>query len=652
MALENLTVWTIPPDWQNEITETLEFLTGILTSPIGAEQRFSLRITPRRFFEMTFKPVGPTRTLFDLFMQRASGSSIYAPLWHDSNRLTASAVVGSSALTIASTVDTELADCPGVFIQGKGPFDYEIAQRSSVTATQILLGSPLVHTWPAGSRVFPLQKSRIETQPSVTRMADRAFTSRVKFSSELPNPTSASITLATYNDHFVLEREPNDVQDLTYTYARLMTELDSQTGKRTRFDLNAWGVTTQQFAFFLKGRADHQWARAFFYALAGRRIPLFIPTFTADLDVLSIQSTTQFIVTRCGLTDFGPPFRGREHIVFHFYNGTRLYRKIISSSLVGDGSTELVTIDTPFGVPVQPANLHRVSFLSLSRLDQDSLEIVHHTDTHGLATCTTLFRSIPQVRQPIPDPSEDNDDDTGNPSGSGARVYFEITPVVTGTNAGFGGGGYSICFGLAGSLFNLDNPHSLNFNTDDPGMAEGLFWNYIEEGDGDGWGYPARAASGPYLGAVNQVIGVAIDFSTSQIWLKNITLDSEWTGDGGGPTPDPVTGFHGYTFGAASGSTPIHGDVFILGGAGRDGTLLPQPVMTMNASGPFTGDLPTGFVAANTTFNSSDIAPPDMTTGDKLVLSNGDLTITAGVIPGASQPTAFVRSVRSWSHSG
>lgn len=55
--LDALPVWTISPDWSDGITETLEWLTGLLASPIGAEQRFGLRLTPRRSFEMTFKPV-------------------------------------------------------------------------------------------------------------------------------------------------------------------------------------------------------------------------------------------------------------------------------------------------------------------------------------------------------------------------------------------------------------------------------------------------------------------------------------------------------------------------------------------------------------------------------------------------------------------
>lgn len=646
MALDSLAVWPIAPDWSGEITETLEFLTGVLASPIGAEQRISFRLTPRRSFEMTFKPVGPIRTLFDLFMQRASGSDIWLPLWHDSNRLTVAEAAGSTVLNIGSTAYTEFADCPGAILY-KSPFDYEIVEHSSVNSTQILLSGATVNDWPIRSRIFPLQRVRIEQQPSTARKASFALETRVKFSCDAANPTSATITIPTFNDHYVLEREPNDVSDLSYIYDRLLAELDNQTGRRTRNDLNQWGITTQQFAFFLRGRADHAWVRALFYTLAGRRLPIFVPTFYRDIEVVAPITASTVVIKRCGITDFGPPFRGREYITIVLRDGTRLYNRIISSALIGDGTTEQLTLETAVVGTINPLSISRVSFLPLSRLDQDSIEIVHHTDTKGLATCTTIFRTIPQTRNPIPDPDSDLGKDGESPPPLYGSIYFEMTPIVCGTNAGFGGGGYSVCIGLADASFILDNPHELNFNTDDPDLANGVFWSFLEDLDGVGWSYPTRAAGGPFLAAVHDVIGIAVDFESNQIWLKNVTRNSAWTGKGSG-TPDPTTKTDGFSF-SPSGSSPITGDICILGGVGRDPSV-PAPVLNVNFSGTFAGLTPSGYTAAGGTFNPSDKAPDDMTTGPKIILSNGNKTITAGVIPGVSQPTAFVRSTNSWIH--
>lgn len=87
--VEYLPVWSIPPNWQDGIGETLEWRTSVQASARGAEQRRGMRLSPRRSFEVTFTPRGPIRTLFDLFIMRAGGSEIYFPVWPDVCHLTA-----------------------------------------------------------------------------------------------------------------------------------------------------------------------------------------------------------------------------------------------------------------------------------------------------------------------------------------------------------------------------------------------------------------------------------------------------------------------------------------------------------------------------------------------------------------------------------
>lgn len=393
MALENLAIWSIPPDWQEGVTETLEWLTPVLSSVRAVEQRFALRLSPRRSFEMTFKPRGSIRTLADMFVERSGGTDIYFPIWHDQNKLIATA--SSTTLTIASVDNTEFPVCPGVFIQGDTPFNYAVTEFISVSGNVITTPGGF-DTWPIGTRIYPLVKGRIEVQPQAIRKADRAFQIRIKFSTTIPNPTTAIAVLSSYKDLFVLEREPNEVQDLSFEYSRLLAELDNQTGKRQRNNTLLWGSTVQQFAFFVKRRVDHTWFRGLLYTLQGRRNPLYVPTFFMDLDVTEDLSSSSITVKRCGYSDFAGPFgfRGRTDIVIILHDGTRLYREIVGSALIGDGDTENLTLNSGFSPAVPKERVKRISFLTRCRLDSDSIEIVHHTDSSGVATCTVNFREI------------------------------------------------------------------------------------------------------------------------------------------------------------------------------------------------------------------------------------------------------------------
>jgi len=636
-------VWTIPPDWSANVTETLEWLTSVLASPIGAEQRFAVRSTPRRSFEMTFKPHSSIRTYFDLFLERAGGSDIYLPIWHDSNKLISTVAAGGSSLILKSLAFTEFKHCPAIFIQGSNPFEYEIIEYFSESGDTLTTSTVLQNGWPAGTRIFPAIKAHIEGSSSASRKADRAYQVRVKFSSHQPNPITETIFLSTYNDQPVLTREPNDVEDLTYEYNRLIAELDNQSGLRRRKDLNAWGGVIQQFNFMLRGREDHVWLKSLLYRLEGRKKPLFIPTFFSDLEPTEILDSVNLTVKRCGYTDMGGPFRGRQMLYIQLRDGTKLFRKILSSAVIGDGTLEEITVDTAFVPTIDLADIHRISFMAVSRLDSDSIEIVHETDTYGIATCKTNFRTIANVRTPLPDPPDNQDDnETGFVVGADPHfLYFEVT-LESGT------GSHSPQIGIANDAFQIDpSPWSVDVSGSGISLAGGIFWGLSVSG-----GTPGQARSGAETTGIQMhnpvegdVIGVAVDLLNKNIWVRNVTQDpTDWYGVDHATTSDVEAFLKGVKFDSASGDREITGNIYILGGSGWEnfGPRFPLGSLTLNAGGPFVGDLPTGFSAwGNTIWNTGDASP-------HLIFSNGDKTfITDEALPGSNQPTAFVRSVSS-----
>jgi hypothetical protein len=86
IADADLPVWTIKPNWANGIRETLSWLTDVLASTYGPEQRRALRLSPRREFEMTFNPIDAVRSYFDLWLHRMGSFEFMVPLFHDAGR--------------------------------------------------------------------------------------------------------------------------------------------------------------------------------------------------------------------------------------------------------------------------------------------------------------------------------------------------------------------------------------------------------------------------------------------------------------------------------------------------------------------------------------------------------------------------------------
>lgn len=429
--IEDIAVWSIPPDWRNGVTETLDFLTAVTASPLAVEQRLGLRITPRQSFECDFTVWGPTRTLFDLLTIRGGGSPMYFPLWHDVEKLTSTLLAGATVIPM-STPFTEFTTADFLILH-RDPFTYEVAEIVSVTDTDVTIADPTAAEWPPGTRIYPLKKCKLENQPNAGRRADRAWVARARFQSLVPTLCDAAAPLGTFGDQLVLEEDPNEADTLAYVYSRKMTTLDNQTGLQNLYDVS--GFVAQSFSWFGKGREGHSRLRGLFYQLDGRRVPLWLPSVFADFDLVAdIDAADVTIdVKRCGFTLTGGPTPNRQYILIQFYDGTRLYRKITGSALLGD-TAERLDIDMALGSDVSIDMIKRISFLVLSRLNQDSVEFVHHVDTKGVTTVNSVFYADPgiagieDIDKPIDPDDPPDDDDIIDPFKTPDQKLFMYAP--------------------------------------------------------------------------------------------------------------------------------------------------------------------------------------------------------------------------------
>ncbi len=389
--IEDIPVFSLYPDWADGCTETLEFLTSVAKSPFEIEQRRGLRLTPRQSFEYSYVLFGPARTYFDLLTMRAAGSPMYVPLWHDVELTQNDRYEGDNYLTLTYFY-TELHTVDLVLVIGRDPFIYEVHEISFRGENFLTFNENLLQDWPAGTRVVPLKKCKVDEQPSTTWRADKAVVARMRFQSLEPNRIIPQNRLSNFYKQYVLEDDPNVADDLTYTYERVMSTLDNTMGLQRLNDIT--GGVVQQFAWWERGRANAYTLRGMFYALDGRRVPLWVPSQYADFElVLPITADdTNLYVKFCGFTDLGGPFNNREYILIHLRDGRRIYRKITTSSIF-DSTIEALVLDTSVGEDLAIAEVKRISFLVLSRLDQDTVEFIHHTNTKGLTTVVATFRS-------------------------------------------------------------------------------------------------------------------------------------------------------------------------------------------------------------------------------------------------------------------
>ena len=95
MAVEDLPLWTLLPNWAAGMTERLVWLSPVLASPSGAEQRFAVRQTPRRSFDLAMQAVGEERQWLDNALTTGAALRWYAPIFPDRRHTTAEAASGA-----------------------------------------------------------------------------------------------------------------------------------------------------------------------------------------------------------------------------------------------------------------------------------------------------------------------------------------------------------------------------------------------------------------------------------------------------------------------------------------------------------------------------------------------------------------------------
>jgi hypothetical protein len=388
---DTLPVWSIAPNFESGMTETLEWLTVILRSPSGAEQRRRMRISPRRYLEYDVLVGGNARTLYDLLLKSLGGgnSFFHVPVWFDMFRLTDAL----SGTTISNIQPWSEYTAGGMLILYSDPFTFEVCTVLSANNTSIVLTQPPATTWPAGTRCMPLLTCRSETDPTNNKASGALLTATLRWLTVQANdyPQSA-LTWDIYLQQPVFDDEPNTADNLTHTYQRLDDILDNTFGLPTMTDTGGAGFDLRQMTWFLAGREAHARWRSKMYYLAGQTNPLWVPTFFHDLELaLPVGATDTYIsVGLCGYTLCGgSAVRGRQDIRIELWDGTRIYRRITQSGVAG--TLEELSL-APLGVDIEPSDVMRISFMSYCRLSADTITVKHETDISGLTTATVLFR--------------------------------------------------------------------------------------------------------------------------------------------------------------------------------------------------------------------------------------------------------------------
>ncbi|MFN4064626.1 MAG: hypothetical protein ACK4JA_10520 [Parazoarcus communis] len=371
--------WMFAPDWSAPVIERLEWLTDVMESHAGHEQRVRLRAAPRRSLEYRLL-LGSDSARVQLENRLISWQArVYGlPIWMDATASPNAISAGSVSLSVATAHRDFVAGGIVGLVHG---LDAEFAQITAVTPVAIALNDPITVDWPAGTKIVPVRSARVQNDLHLSWLTDAITLAHPQFRLEDDWPIPAATEPVTYRGHPVLLTPPNWREDVEGEFGRKWRELDFLTGRRVIDDLTSITTQTRSHRWLLVGRAEIAAFRAWLAARAGKLKSFWLPSFQADLQVIApVGGTDTFLtVDNRGYAEGPGAVVGRRDLLITTTSGNRFFRRISAATEV-DAQREMVMIDGTFGATLQPHEFQRLSFMRLVRLDTDLIEIAHVTD--------------------------------------------------------------------------------------------------------------------------------------------------------------------------------------------------------------------------------------------------------------------------------
>ena len=363
------------------VEETLEFLTTVIESLDGHEQRIARRKNPRQSFVVDYVLDGIDRQRLQTFLFDWQDKIFGLPLAHEQLLLTSPVSIGATSYPVvgASDVDFRIGGFAAV-IQDSVVFD--VIEITAKTDTLLTAASGSLNAYSAGTKIMPLRTAYLTAPVRTLREQVNIETFRANFEvtdndtgalvgDTTPGGWSIYASRVLFDDCNVLEGST-----MGTGLQRRVYKIESKFGKTTLSSIWDRNKRLSQKGFVARSRAEILSLRKLFVALRGRQKAFWIPTFIEDLspaadlqigvltmDIVSV-GYVRFVKDRLPLTVFR----------IHFADGAALER-IVQSSAVVSASVERLTLDQAWPANRTIAEITRIEWFELVRFDSDSLKL-------------------------------------------------------------------------------------------------------------------------------------------------------------------------------------------------------------------------------------------------------------------------------------
>lgn len=382
-------------NWDDGILERYSWLTDIITTYDGGEQRVKLISEPRREIEAHLQAVGLTHIqMLESMLAGWQARAFSLPFWPDYYRLTADLPQGSTQLTGIDTTDSEFY-VGGTMMFWANEYESETVEIAAMTTTSLTFALPTQGVWPTGTKYYSCKFAMIQQQQQITRPTRHVLDMKAKLIVTDNAGGTAADYPTVYGGYGVLDYVPNEVEPVEEEYIRSLRVLDPKTYKPAYEDPIGYTSHVRKVSFLAENRTKRRKLKQWLYAREGRYRPFWMPSWNHDFTMTRVitDAAQAIYIKWCGYKRYVNLSVGRNYLMVETVTGAKYYRKIVGCN-EESVTEEVLNIDAPLGVTLSPSQIKRISYLNLARLESDTVEIHHLTDT--VTTANIMVRTVKQ----------------------------------------------------------------------------------------------------------------------------------------------------------------------------------------------------------------------------------------------------------------
>lgn len=390
-------VWRLPPNWAQRYDVSYEFLTDMVVSRSGIEQRRALRTTPRKTIEFQALAHADKLRWFNQVMGAwQKNAFLMAEVTRDI-RLKVPVAPGAPYVFVEK-VPNWLKVGASIILRHADQFESHIVE--DVVGDRVYFTTPIQVGWGGGTKMAPALSGRVSADLRTRRITSDVATLDVVFHAtpgfEKFTPPAPTLLWGTDYSEVVLIK-PNYAYPINVTHVWDREDVDFDRGLVRHYVPVDFGGRITQLSFSAIGRDGAEDLINVFLRAKGRRGVFYMPTWENDLPPMEPLSAGSYRI----VVDDPDTERLMNGLTTHrnvivLLNDGRFFLNAVNSIIPGPNDTSIVGCEYAWPGYASLDQIDKICWLPLSRFASDKLTVSWLTDQ--VATITANVTTIEDLR--------------------------------------------------------------------------------------------------------------------------------------------------------------------------------------------------------------------------------------------------------------